>query len=281
MDHRFSYLTNSIRDANLYSEPFTHLYLERFFVEEDLERLITDEQIVVAECKTTEALIEALCGQSWVVQEFPGCTTSISEYLNCLATDDWPVDKGLLEGFGMTLRLQQHRDPIVRELITFLNSGEFHVAMEAKFGIVRPNRIETSIQKYLAGYEISPHPDIRSKAVTYLSNINTSQAASELDIHTHLLRFRPEYRFICEFWKYNRQWDTTWVPWSWCDTLKTIGVNNTLIAFKPSYDTLHGVKLRYDHLKFQQTQIYGNLWYTDVPFMLPRVPYTEFICAPE
>ena len=31
--------------------------------------------------------------------------------------------------------------------------------------------------------------------------------------------------------------------------------------FAPDYNTLHAVKLDYDHTKLQRTQVYGNLWY--------------------
>ena len=35
--------------------------------------------------------------------------------------------------------------------------------------------------------------------------------------------------------------------------------NNSIVIFKPSVDTLHAVKMKYDHTKFQRTQLYGNL----------------------
>ena len=45
--------------------------------------------------------------------------------------------------------------------------------------------------------------------------------------------------------------------------VKKISKNNTLVMFQPSNDTLHAIKLDYDHTKFQRTQIYGNLMYTN------------------
>ena len=157
----------------------------------------------------------------------------------------------------------------------------FLTTLESKFGIDRPNRIETAIHKYLSGYEISPHPDIRSKCLTYLLNINTEDISEDIDIHTHLLEFKEEKRFIYEYWKYNTNFDTDWVPWSWCKSRKTIGKNNSIIIFKPSCNTLHAVKLQYDHLVFQRTQIYGNLWYTDVDFQLPLIQYSQFEIKPK
>ena len=105
-------------------------------------------------------------------------------------------------------------------------------------------------------------------------------SSESLPIHTHLMRFKNDKKFINEFWKYNREIDTDWVPWEWCETEKETRKNNSLVMFAPSHDTLHAVKLRYDHLNFQRTQLYGNLWYTDVPFVLPVIKYSQFSLEP-
>ena len=93
----------------------------------------------------------------------------------------------MVEGFGLAMRLRKIREPLLERLVAFLNGERFQCVLAAKFDVVRPTRIETAIQKYLTGYEISPHPDIRSKCLTYLLNINTHAVADELSIHTHLL----------------------------------------------------------------------------------------------
>jgi hypothetical protein len=187
------------------------------------------------------------------------------------------VDRKRLEGFGVALRLTAPQNPRIAALLSYLNSAEFKAALTRKFAITRPSRMETAIHKYLSGYEISPHPDIRKKCLTYLVNINTTDTAAELDIHTHLLTFRDEYKFISEFWRFNPQCDTDWVPWDWCETIKRTARNNSLLVFAPLHNTLHAVKLRYNHLEFQRTQLYGNLWYTDVEFAPPRVTYERFL----
>ena len=46
---------------------------------------------------------------------------------------------------------------------------------------------------------------------------------------------------------------------------KMTSENNAISVFMPSFDTLHAVDIEYDHLRQQRNQIYGNLWYTDVP----------------
>jgi hypothetical protein len=148
--------------------------------------------------------------------------------------------------------------------------------LEDKFSITRPTSIETGLQKYLQGYEISPHPDIRKKALTYMLNVNPSTHSEELDIHTHYLTFKPQKRFISEFWHYNEDHDRCWVPWEWCDTFKRQCLNNSIVIFSPSWDTLHAVKLNYNHLETQRTQFYGNLWYNDSP-PLRKPQYSDFI----
>jgi cytosine/adenosine deaminase-related metal-dependent hydrolase len=131
--------------------------------------------------------------------------------------------------------------------------------LEEKFEITKKNRIITAIQKNLSHYEISPHPDIREKALTYLLNINKDNSVDDLPIHTHLLEFKEEWEFIKEHWATDFSQNTTWVPWDWCESIVRTNKNNSIVIFKPSTDTLHAVKMKYDHTKFQRTQLYGNL----------------------
>jgi hypothetical protein len=272
----FDYLGEKVQTADFIVDPFPHLIIEEFLSTEHFALLINDSQINLPTQKTTAELIDTLLKRGWQVQQFPGCTISIDQYLRCYEKDEWPVDKKRLEGFGMAFRLKDYENSAISNLVNYLNSKGFKESLERKFQISRSNRIETAIHKYLSGYEISPHPDIRSKCLTYLVNINTSSIAESLDIHTHLLRFNQDKQFIYHFWKLNEKFDRDWVPWEWCQSVKQVRKNNTLLMFAPAWDTLHAIKLRYDHLNFQRTQLYGNLWYTDVKFALPLVNYTQF-----
>jgi hypothetical protein len=157
----------------------------------------------------------------------------------------------------------QYRTDILSRLIAYLNEPSFKIALEAKFGLGSEGVLETVIQKYLHGYEISPHPDVRCKALTFMININTTDVAKEAAIHTHLLRFKPEREYIYAFWQENPDVDRCWIPWNWCESEYVTNNNNSAIIFAPSNDTLHAVKLDYNHLLFQRTQIYGNIWYKD------------------
>ena len=117
-----------------------------------------------------------------------------SEYLKWYNNPD-PSKKytyNLLEGFGISFRMQQYHNPFLERLIKFLNSDLFHDTIKYKFGKTNPTRVETAIQKYVSGYEISPHPDIRKKCLTYMININTDKLSEQLDIHTHFLYFKKD-----------------------------------------------------------------------------------------
>jgi hypothetical protein len=259
----FMYLREKILDAQFVEFPFRHLYIEDFLSKEHLNLVINYKKIKLSNQESTERLINLLLTEGYDIQHFPGCTESVEEYLkwyNKKKKSSFHNDK-IVEAFGMAFRLIEIDDIEIKTLIDFLNSELFHSALKNKFNLTRSTKISTGIQKYLTGYEISPHPDIRSKALTYLVNINTNKSSEFLNIHTHLLRFKSNKEYLYNYWNDNSHIDRCWVPWEWCDTFKIMNKNNSLVMFSPNNDTLHAVKLDYDHLEFQRTQLYGNLWY--------------------
>lgn len=179
-----------------------------------------------------------------------------------------------IEGYGVAYRLRrtEYRSPRIEALIEFLNSDAFKMTLLEKFDLaeaMETTSIITAIQKYLTGYEISPHCDIRSKCLTYLININRYDSVEALDVHTHLLKLKPEREYCYEHWEHESRIDRAWVPWDWCETVKEVRTNNTIVIFAPANDTLHAVKLDYPHCQFQRTHIYGNLMRTDFPRVKP------------
>jgi hypothetical protein len=279
--HEFDYLLERIANAPFQTEPFQHLYLAAFLSPEHLSQVLSSFQVRVAPASDTLELLAKLKEAGYDPAPFPGCTTDVDKYLEYLRTNDWADGNGVVEGVGMAMRLSRVADPIIGRLLAFFNGQRFHAALLAKFGIDRPNRIETSIHKYLTGYEISPHPDIRSKCLTYLLNINTAPEADQLPIHTHLLRLVRRKEFLYSFWDTNPEFDRCWVPWSWCVTERMTSANNSILLFAPHSRSLHAIKLKYDHLQFQRTQVYGNLWYTDVPFAAGHaMSYRQFDFQP-
>ena len=148
----------------------------------------------------------------------------------------------------------------------FLISDDFNKAIAEKLNInFKDCLIDGGIQKYLDGYEISPHPDTRSKAATFMVNINPTEESEKLDHHTHYMKFKKAYSYIEEFWEGNPDVDRAWVPWDWATTVKQQFKNNSIVLFSPSNSTLHSVKANYDHLITQRTQLYGNLWFKTNP----------------
>ena len=93
--------------------------------------------------------------------------------------------------------------------------------------------------------------------------VNINPNYSKQDYNTHYLRFKEEFKYVQSFWEGNPDIDRCWVPWSWCESIKTQSVNNSIVVFSPSNDTIHAVKANYDHLNSQRTQLYGNIWYNE------------------
>ena len=258
---QFSYLSDKIAKADFHSAPFKHILIEDFLLPEHLDAVLSDPQVHFEEVGSTPELTRRLYTEGYRIQDFPGCTSDIDEYLWHHKNDSFPTGrKGTpIESYGITYRLHRHDKPLTAELVEYLNGEEFKKTLEEKFEITKKNRIITAIQKNLSHYEISPHPDIREKALTYLLNINKDSSVDELPIHTHLLKFKEEWEFIKEHWKTDFSQNTTWVPWEWCESVVNTNRNNSIVIFKPSVDTLHAVKMKYDHTRLQRTQLYGNL----------------------
>ena len=261
----FEYLLGKIKNQNFSTSPFKHIYIDNWLSERHFQEIVNDPSIKVATHHNTEALIKTLQDFDYKAIPFPGCTPDVNKYL------EWYNGKkvsfkldDILEGFGVSFRMMAYKNQLIKELIEYLNSPDFHSVLQEKFDKNRPTTVETAVQKYMDGYEISPHPDIRRKCLTYMVNINPSEQAESLNIHTHYLRFKPKYQSIYKYWQNNSDTDRCWVPWNWCDTVYQQTKNNSIVIFAPNDDTMHAVKADYDHLATQRTQIYGNLWYTDM-----------------
>lgn len=265
MIHEFDYLIERLQAAEFRVEPFEHVIIDDFLSEEHFREITTSPDVTRRVAPSTSELIEDLLGSGYQVQSFPGCVTSVRDYLRQFDDGIHGKNSPLVEGFGLTLRLAEFKEPTLARLIDFLNTPGFKQALENKFGVTGDTFVETAVQKYLHGYEISPHPDIRKKALTYMLNINSSEASEKADIHTKLMTFKPEWRYIYDFWRHNPDVDRCWVPWEWCEVQTEVRENNSIVLFAPSNETLHAVKLDYDHLPFQRTQVYGNVWFHQTP----------------
>ena len=263
----FYYLIEKLEKAEFISEPFDHLEIENFLSEEHFNIINSDSQIHFDEQQSHNELRDTLNKNSYEPICFPGCTTDENEYYNMVnsrnISDIKSGAKGAdTEGVGIAYNLTNIVNPFIKDLIEFLNSPMFQGALRNKFGIQNQTYITTRIQKYVTGYEISPHPDTRTKALTYLLNINKDDRAEDLDIHTGLLKFKDDYKFIYDYWNNNPSENRSWVAWDWCTIEKSVTKNNSIVLFKPSNYSLHSVKLNYNHLPYQRTQVYGNLMFS-------------------
>lgn len=262
---RFSYLINKIKYADFENIPFKHIYIEDFFSEEDFELIQKCPEICLPEVENDKELIKSLFVNGYKVINFPGCISDPDTYMK------WHAHKkksnkihSACEGFGLVVRLFEKKSKILEELDQFLLSDEFNASIAKKFDIsMKDCKVDGGIQKYLDGYEISPHPDVRKKAATYMVNINPTELSETSDHHTHYLKLKDTKKYISDFWAHNPKYDRDWVPWDWCDTIKQQSKNNSIVIFSPANDTIHAVKANYNHLKTQRTQLYGNIWYLD------------------
>lgn len=274
----FDYLLDKINQAAFRTDPFRHIWIDDFFTAAYFAALTAAPEINVS-APADDALLDALFEQGYRIIDFPGCVTDRQTYIRWRR--EGPSSRALhhsaCEGFGMALRLTAPRSPVVAELDAFLKSERFQNVLADKFGIDRTTTFNDSgIQKYLDGYEISPHPDVRQKAATYMVNINPGVDSHTRPHHTRYLRFTPPYRYVQTYWEAHPEAERCWVPWDWCETVSEQPRNNSLVAFAPDNNTMHGIKARYDHLAAQRTQLYGNLWHKEAA-KLTKPEWEDFV----
>ena len=264
MDEEF--LISKISNAKFNFDPFKYLYIENFIPKEDFENLITNGEVLLKEAKNDKELLKTLKDSNWEPIVFPGSTTNLNDYL------EWKKGKGnydnvnTCEGFGITFRLNNPKSKLIKNYIEFFKSNKFLNVIKEKFNIdISKTHSDVGFQKYLDGYEISPHPDVRKKALTFMLNVNSNPKSLNEYHHCHFNQFLPSKKYIEEYWKGNKNVDRSWVPWEWCTTKFLHNENNSITIFSPDDNTLHSVKAKYNHLKHQRTQLYGNLWYKNKP----------------
>lgn len=264
----FSYLIDKIAAAPMLAEPFAHVEIGDFFTPAHLDEITRAPEIDIGGAANDEDLFARLFAEQYRIIPFPGCITDRDQYVRWHQTRQAQKNRNnsACEGFGVTLRLMAPRSPLLAELHAFLQGEDFRAALMQKFALPDAGLVyDMGIQKYLDGYEISPHPDIRRKALTFMVNINPGAESESREHHTHYLELTAPRRYVQAFWDGNPDIDRCWVPWDWCETKKVQRRNNSIVIFSPGNRTLHGVKARYDHLPAQRTQLYGNLWYPEQP----------------
>ncbi len=277
----FFYLIEKINNAKIVEYPFSHIYIENFFNDLDFQNIVEADSINTRNFKNNNEMFNSLFDHGYKTIDFPGCISDVNEYC------DWHENKitskkmnTACESFGMTLRLMEPQSEILVDLKNFIESKEFNEAIAKKFNISRNSVYsDHGIQKYLDGYEISPHPDIRKKALTYMININPHSSSESLNHHTEYLTLKKEYKYVESFWEGNQEFDRCWIPWEWAESKFVQNQNNSLVMFSPSNNSIHAIKALYNHLHSQRTQLYGNLWYENFK-SLQNVEWENLIISP-
>ena len=119
----FSYISEKIKDAEFKQTPFKHLLIEDLLKQEHLDIVLSDPQIHFDEVDSTEVLLKTLHNKGYRVQNFPGCTTDLGEYLHHYNNDSFPHGrKGTpIESYGVTYRLENISNPFIQQLTNYLN----------------------------------------------------------------------------------------------------------------------------------------------------------------
>ena len=143
--NEFAYLSQKIDEAKFEHAPFKHILIEDFLSEEHLQNVLQDQQIHFEEVRSTEELVERLFEKGYKIQNFPGCTSDLKEYLNHYNNSRFPANrKGTpIESYGITFRLHSYNNSATRRLVEYLNGAEFKSMLEKKFEIEEDTTIVT------------------------------------------------------------------------------------------------------------------------------------------
>ena len=229
--HNFDYILERIKAGVFRFDPFRHLDIPDLFLEEHLSEIIETPEVSIPPVHSDEELISALQRMNFTEIEFPGTTSDLPTYLKWHKSPkaERVCGHNTCDGFGVVFRLREaNSESILGDIIAFFQSTRFLEALAKKFDIdLNEVNLDFGLQKYLDGYEISPHPDVRGKALTFMININSAKNSEDLEFHTHYARFKPEWQHITEYWRQNPKADCCWVPWDCVETQKRQTRNNS------------------------------------------------------
>jgi hypothetical protein len=264
MTNNFDYIITKIQKAKLIKQPFNHYIIKNIFSDEHYAALQESGEINLKPSRDIHELVKNLLNNNYEIETFPGCVTDVNEYVNAIKSNNFVIARekfrnGGISSFGMCFKLKS-KNKFIKKIQDFFCSKPLLDCIKKKLKVSIPTTYNFGIQKYLSGYELSPHPDIRTKKATLMLNINHRELNNDTSVHTCLLRPKENAKKIIEFWKKNKEVERNLLRWDDCEMVETHNDTNSLLMFSPSDDSLHGVKLKYNDLKYQRTNLYANLW---------------------
>tara|TARA_B100000242_G_scaffold96699_2_gene66316 strand:- start:25744 stop:26679 length:936 start_codon:yes stop_codon:yes gene_type:complete len=268
----FNYLIDKIYKSEFREYPFKFVYIENFLEENHFKNIINQKSIKTSG-KNFDELNYSLKINGWEPHRHPGSFEDLKAYKKWRKKNSFnnknlygdPASKLLCEGSGMTYRLNLLPD-LLNNLQQVFKSDLFLEMAVEKFSLSKTKNIniDGGFQKYLDGYEISPHPDIREKALTWMLNLNTDKNYQSKNYHTHFMRFKKNKNYIYSLWDNYEMIQRQWVPWNWCESKFQQIKNNSITIFSPNTYSIHAIKANYYDLDHQRTQLYGNVWYDSI-----------------
>lgn len=230
-------IIKKIEEAEIIVKPFPHIVISNFLEDDDLIDIL--DNIDIDNLNVID--------KKYKLVQYPGAKTTTEELTKR------PT------GVGLVYALKEEYSKNNIKLNTILDSDEFKQTLMKKLNI--PTNIDGwnvyQINKDLNGYEISPHPDITGKVITYQLNLSNTDILNNFDLGTKFHIIKPEYlKYINELSKQRKR---PWGKWEWFNEGKSIPYQkNTFMAFAPSDISYHSVKLEnYPQQKHQRTMLRG------------------------
>ena len=232
------YIFQKINDVKIISKPFPHIIIEDFFDEEFINELINSIKI--------DNINEIKSKYHEVI--YPG---AIDKKLSLTTR---PTGSGLVYALNKSI-LDKHEI-----FVNLLESDGFKQVLFDKFNI--PKEIDGwnvyQINKDLNGYEISPHPDVTGKIITWQCNITNDNTLDNYNLSTRLHTIKPEYKDELNKITSDKN-PRPWGKWEWFDEGISVPYKeNAFFAFAPSNISHHSVILdNYPQDRSQRTMMRG------------------------
>ena len=259
---KLEYLIEKIIEAKPRKTPYKHFIIENYLEQKELEEILADTRTNTEECIDDGALCRELEKKGYQPSWLPGSTDNVEDYLASRTEKKEISMNTTCKSKGMAFALKRKSGgSALDEVINYMRCDKYWETIYDKCNINKNDKQRyVAYTKYLDGHEISPHTDSRHKPVTFLLNLNHKNLKIPNESNTRIMKLKKEYRYIAEYWKYNKNVDRCWLPWECCETINIHSKNNSLLIIPASNISFHAIKLDYNHLKSQRSMIYGSAW---------------------